>query len=215
MEKEIYMALTGEWGCFVHVPKTGGQYVRRVLNTTIRTGREDGPSHGFPTEHKYDNVFSFVREPAPWYRSYWGHRFRDSFDKKGNPGDFRRSTNDSEAWNTLVTLTLPYMDTDFDKFVENVTTWLQGIYTWFVWYYFAPHVTMRPFEFEADDYLRRLGANPDKVDIVNSGISRMEGVADYWPLEISEETRNKIIKAEPRIYKRWYSSMIDTNPTIS
>lgn len=200
------MAYVGPWGCFVHVPKTGGQWVRTVLRTTIRNGNEDGPSHSFPKEFDMrGNVFSFVRRPDTWYRSFWGHRIRDSF-VSDQPGHFRANTNDSEAWNTLLYITLPYMSTNFDEFVDNVTTHIPGIYTWFIGFYYSPVVNMMPFEYQAYSYLHQLGAKPFEVAAVNQGISRMEPVIELWPEVISDESREKIEASEERIYRKWYSS---------
>lgn len=201
------MALVGKWGCFVHVPKTGGQWVRAILRqTTNEKSWEDGPVHGHPIEYSMEKPhFSFVREPIFWYRSFWGHRFRDSYDSHGNPGAFKMNTNDSEAWNTLMKFTLPYMSTDFDVFIDQVTKNLPGIYTWYIGFYYAPHVNMMPFEYKAHSFLKALGGRPDNIDPANKGIDHMGDYQNLWPDPISEESRHKIRVSEARIYQKWYS----------
>lgn len=76
------MMLRGKDWSFIHIPKCGGTAVRSVL-----TGRESAvrmpmyPQH--PAAHQFHwisrlrpagCVFTFVRHPATWLRSYWMHR---------------------------------------------------------------------------------------------------------------------------------------------
>ena len=67
--------------CFLHIPKTGGQWVRSVLKSLEIRCDEDPSYHGIPTETTVgDRVpYCFVRHPATWLRSYWGHRTREEW----------------------------------------------------------------------------------------------------------------------------------------
>ncbi len=75
------MALVLPQALFVHVPKTGGTWVRRVLEEAGLARGELGRAHATPDELRHephfrhaDVVFAFVRHPLEWYRSYWAYR---------------------------------------------------------------------------------------------------------------------------------------------
>jgi hypothetical protein len=63
---------------FVHIPKTGGCWVRSVLDAIGVSYRHasarEGYGYHYPPQHcveKYDAAFAFVRHPLSWYESWW------------------------------------------------------------------------------------------------------------------------------------------------
>jgi hypothetical protein len=80
-----------ERAIFLHVPKTGGTWVKAAAtqaNLKFEEYSVDGDIHAdlsyCPTRSKF--VFAFVREPVSLYRSYWRFKAREGWDDR-NPFD--------------------------------------------------------------------------------------------------------------------------------
>jgi hypothetical protein len=91
---------------FLHVPKTGGIWVREVVKTLGLQAEPylvDGDIHGdlsyCPCPTKF--TFAFVRHPHDLYRSYWRFKMSEGWDPR-NPFD------------------MDCRDDRFDAFVDNV-----------------------------------------------------------------------------------------------
>ena len=71
------MALALSNSVYVHCPKTGGTWVRSVLQETGVTfemiGKHTHCRH-IPKEHKDKFKFVFVRHPLTWYQSYFAYK---------------------------------------------------------------------------------------------------------------------------------------------
>ena len=71
------MALITEKFVFVHVPKTGGRFLRRLMGTypgTINIGNPHKGIKDIPKEHKKLPIVTIVRDPLTWYGSYANHK---------------------------------------------------------------------------------------------------------------------------------------------
>jgi len=69
------MALRFDNKIFYHIPKTGGSYVRKIIESLTDDWSQIGKTHATP----YDTslaLYSFcvVRDPIDWYRSYFRYR---------------------------------------------------------------------------------------------------------------------------------------------
>ena len=89
------MAIQIDRAICLHIPKTGGTFVRNYF-------QETGMDHGVEkllerahlnahalreiVGHTEDLVFCFVRHPLSWYRSYWASKQRIP-DRRGGPLD--------------------------------------------------------------------------------------------------------------------------------
>ncbi len=85
---------------FVHLPKTGGTWVKKALRSLIPDLVEPDERKGHLnwSEVPSDFVFGFVRDPATWYESYWSHR-KTYKDWDEHPvDDIIRRTPDFEAF---------------------------------------------------------------------------------------------------------------------
>jgi len=101
--------------CFIHVPKTGGSWVKRAIlasGLVARAYELDGDPHigiaQCPCPEKFR--FAFVRHPLDLYRSYWQYKMTCGWDVK-NPLDM--------ACRSLV----------FHGFVGNVLDRFPGVYS--------------------------------------------------------------------------------------
>ncbi|MCB1948198.1 MAG: sulfotransferase family 2 domain-containing protein [Nitrosomonas sp.] len=77
--------------CFLHVPKTGGSWVKKAIaatNIPCRNYTLSGDPHigikNCPCQEKFK--FAFVRHPVNLYRSYWQFKMTYEWDP-GNPLD--------------------------------------------------------------------------------------------------------------------------------
>jgi hypothetical protein len=61
---------------FVHLPKTGGTWIKHALRSVIPDLVEPDERKGHLRWDEVPSkfVFGFVRDPATWYESYWSHR---------------------------------------------------------------------------------------------------------------------------------------------
>lgn len=125
---------------FIHIPKTGGTWVRQALEdadlsiaTILSRDRKESYNntidswHNVPTwDIRYQerpNRFCFVRHPAEWYRSYWAFRM---WKKNWNVVE-----NDFDFWCAAG---------NFEEFIEKVLHHYSGYLTQ-MHAYFADHCT--------------------------------------------------------------------------
>ena len=73
------MALLLDKALFIHLPKTGGTFLRKVLSTYYPDANEDKPRGSHRTlatlkgQYDFNYTFSIVRNPISWYESVWKH----------------------------------------------------------------------------------------------------------------------------------------------
>lgn len=97
---------------FVHIPKTGGTWVRKALEAAgvpwKRTGSDAHvPFHVIESAVEGRFTFAFVRHPVSWYQSYWAFRMA-ALDRYGRtPFD-------------------EHLSADFNEFVANHCTHRPG-----------------------------------------------------------------------------------------
>jgi hypothetical protein len=100
---------------FVHIPKTGGTWVRKALEAAQIPWQRTGltPHVAFSELEKLVEgrfTFAFVRHPLSWYRSYWSYRMT-------NLDRFRPTEFDE------------FMSPDFDTFVSGCCSKRPGLMT--------------------------------------------------------------------------------------
>ncbi len=72
---------------FIHIPKTGGQWITLALERAGLIQASLGVVHSSPDELHLEPAyqmrpfsFAFVRHPLSWYSSMWAHRLDDQWD---------------------------------------------------------------------------------------------------------------------------------------
>jgi len=174
--------------CQLHPPKCGGRSITAALNdhTPDEGPVYDGHAHSLPSKWDYPVMFTTVREPAAWLRSFWSHRKRNRWGVNGNKMQ-------KTPYAHLVRMTDPHRSDDFDRFADSVTANLGGIIGWFFGVYSPPPVQVVKIEMIAP-FLEKLGVN--RKNIVRLGAS------PNLP-KITESTRGKIVEAEMATYLRY------------
>jgi hypothetical protein len=95
--------------CFIHVPKTGGSWVKKAIIASGIDFQEyaiNGDTHigvkQCPEYNKFKFKFAFVRHPIDFYRSYWQYKMTSGWDEK-NPIDMEfKSDSFNEFLNNLL-----------------------------------------------------------------------------------------------------------------
>lgn len=83
---------------FLHIPRTGGTWVRKVLGengliveelrSTERSQSSENSLHSWHMiPPKIEKGFCFVRHPATWYQSYWCYKWQTNSWNRNNPFD--------------------------------------------------------------------------------------------------------------------------------
>lgn len=79
------LVIHGHRKMFLHVPKTGGTWIREILKKVGNLELQDvGEQHlnwrwSREIAPRYDR-FTIVRNPWEWYASYWAHRCRERWE---------------------------------------------------------------------------------------------------------------------------------------
>jgi hypothetical protein len=175
------MAAKFEGGCFIHIPKTGGSWTRKVLQQIGEVSR-DRQTHQLPAQWAYPKYFTVVREPMTWLRSAFVNNKRARF--KEFPYEC--------PWADFVRVIIPYRTNDFEEFVDNVTTHLPGVVGWLFGCYTPPKVVPIRWGKDLNEYLTDLGCQPELQAPVN---------VTGEQIEITQEMRGKIFKSEWKTYR--------------
>lgn len=176
------MAWTNGHWCMIHVPKTSGGWVTRVMGGEVK---RDGPAHGLPLRWDYPIIFTVLREPADWLRSAWGNRMMEHW----NP--YPREV----PWQGFCSLTREFQSSNFDDFARRLMARRPGIIEWLFDCYTPPGVEVVRYGDELYQWLRDMGYKPDGWKPYN--VSSTHGTV------ISPETRKVIYKGERWLYKKY------------
>jgi len=96
------MALILPKSVFLHIPKTGGIWVRNAIERTNIKTFEFGEQHSHFNEllkyrdkqfYEKKSIFTFIRHPLSWYQSRWAFRIKHGWQLR-HPLDFNCASND-------------------------------------------------------------------------------------------------------------------------
>jgi hypothetical protein len=110
----------------IHIPKTGGTWVRIVLQKRGRKAKDLAGSHEPCPDGVDAKKICFVRDPTNWLRSWWGHEQRHGWPSNPNPSATERA--DSEFIKMMYYLARFKTDS-FPEFVMAVETDRPGYVT--------------------------------------------------------------------------------------
>lgn len=195
-------ALVMRKALFIHVPKTGGNFVHHALDELgIRARppqvirRREFNDHPMLSDIQHYRwlprkrfTFGFVRYPPDWWRSYWAYRMRT-------------------GW-------VPAMDAqiqskDFATFIENVLELVPGSASKLLEEYVGPPGKIDfvgRSETLLDDFARALALAGYEVDRVKLEQVRRQNTSNYalHPAEYPPELLERVIAAERVGIERWY-----------
>lgn len=170
--------------CYIHIPKTSGTWVKRVLGDLEQGVRDGSLTHDLPVRWGYSRVFTVVREPVEWLASVWAHRVREKWEP------YPRRV----PWQLFCEVLKPYQDNKFPSFIDKVTEGIPGVVGWLYGIYAPPRVEVYRKEIDLIPFLESLGCRPEKYPPINTGFN--------VPL-ITEEIRWKVMKSEAEAYRRY------------
>lgn len=202
------MALASEKTLFLHIPKTGGMFVRHVYKVCGIPHYEIGDQHShFPyllrlndeSFYKNLNTYAFVRNPLSWYQSRWTFRVKYGW-KAIHPLDFNCASN------------------NFHQFVDNVLKYMPD--GWVTWEY-KNYIDSVPggikhvgrVERMADDLIKIMQSSGEKVSI--NAINNMPRVNDsdmdgmpsgYWA-KYTKDLARRVLAVEAEIMRRYYQDV--------
>lgn len=202
------MAVLLQKSIFIHVPRTGGQWVRSVLRKAYQgIEKEVGDSHCSVRDLDKDllekyKTFGFVRHPANWVMSRWSHL---------------------NAKKELTSKTLPklhkrfhdvFVKDSFQKTVENI---IEN----------DPNLVCDTFDkqLQGCDFIGRLEDQPRSLSLILKCCS--ERFNPNWAtsvdpinqsskrkLVLSTKVNDKFLRSNQAILDRWYSNKWDSNIKI-
>ena len=110
------MAWVGDWGTFVHIPKCGGQGLRRYLSEHMGGGYDEPPQHGIPPYIK-PPAFTVVRHPIAWLRSFFAYRSMHGWEVLRRPD---RTIDHVNYWPVMFGLTQWAAGLTWSQFIEGL-----------------------------------------------------------------------------------------------
>jgi hypothetical protein len=186
------MTVIGERFIFLHVPKTGGKWVTRVLEIIGAEVIPIAPHADLRSVSTFGGRIrvAFVREPLSWYQSWWRHRHTFGDWNESEPLDrFGRGS--------------------FEEFLLGVTQNLPGFCTEFFERFTGPAEMSIEFigryETLVDDLIEALHMAGETFD--------EDAVRTLAPLNVSSpnirgeyslEARERVKAVERRAYERFY-----------
>jgi hypothetical protein len=192
---------------FVHIPKTGGNWVKRALERAgvhcHPANRRQGISIHCPPQFcldSYDFAFAFVRHPLSWYESWW----------KYQQGKWTRF--ESDSWHPQRCIEACAND-DFNAFVAaclaQQPAYVTRLYEWYCGPAGAELDFIGRTESLADDLvdlLHRLSYKFDEEALRTTPAENVSpGVAPVWRAEV----REKALEFERSAIDRFYGEHVD------
>lgn len=181
--------------CFLHVPKTGGTWVRQAIEAAGVPCQafSIGPDHHpglaqCPCPEKFK--FAFVRHPLSLYRSYWQYKMTYGWDLN-NPLDTSARAD------------------DFTSFIENVLQMAPGIYSRSLHDYVGPPGKeidfIGKYENLADDLIKALqlaGERFEEQPIRNLAAANQSD-KHRFPATFTPALAERVLRAESEALNRF------------
>lgn len=184
------MPYYGTWGTFIHIPKTGGTFVREVLRCmgtreSNKNINQNQRVHDLPIYWRDGEVWTSVREPCEWLASVWAHRVRTNWERYPH----------LVPWHYLMDIFTEYETDKWEEFCENITRDMPGIIGWFYGIYTPPMVKSYILGPDLYQKLREIGGDPDIEETKRNKGKNVPIVTD--------EQRMMVYNAEGECYERY------------
>jgi len=185
---------------FLHVPKTGGSWVKAVLlQSTDLVVERGGNWHSIPEGKAYPGKFrfAFVRHPLTWYQSFWAFNMKLN---KWNKGPCR----------SLGSCKSP----DFNVFVSNVVgKFPKGFLSSYLYPKFTGAANfVGRYENLTEDLILALTKaketfDPEKIRAMSSYKRNVAASDDAWKdkCRYRDELSERLLKAEQKVVERYYN----------
>ncbi len=185
---------------FLHVPKTGGNWVAAVLREQfpdaqrmpkIHTSRQSAPQPELFT-------FAFVRHPLSWYQSYFSYKQRKGWDPNNNWDDIVRCDSFPEFLETALEKTPRYYSKLLKRFVGPASDEIDFV---------------GRFETLTEDLIRALDLAGEQFDAEKIRGSTAVNQSNYQqhPADYNDDLARRVLDVEAEVIERFYSG--DVSPT--
>jgi hypothetical protein len=115
---------------YIHTPKTGGTWIRRLVDRLRLPAVEIGHTHAhFPELLQYHPLefyterlmLTTVRHPLTWYQSRWTHRMQNGWHPT-HPLDFNCASNDFKTFvnNVLHYCPTGWVSREYDNHIDSI-----------------------------------------------------------------------------------------------
>ncbi len=183
---------------FLHLPKTGGTWIRAALPRAGIQCRNVGQYNGHVIPRARAKrgrlVFTFVRETVSWYGSYWAFKTkRDGWGVRSDPGP-RQHINTFDADCRAET---------FEEFICNVLELWPGHYTReYIEPFTAAADVVGRYEHLADDLVQILQRADEPFDEERLRLTHPQrvtgrGIRFAGRLWLPDNLRDRLVESEP------------------
>ena len=201
----------------MHIPKTGGTYIRKILDLLSIKGIEKAQHHdSFPEllnilslkDLSGITVICFIRHPLTWYQSRWAYRLSSVQGWQGHDLDFFCASNDFNIFvNNCIDYSggeLGWASKKMNKFINNIPNGLKTIIG-----------KQENLHNDLISALIRCGAIIPETDLPLSPRLNMS-LNDKKPAHIiakyDQNTYKRVLKADGEFIERFYKdTVIDHN----
>jgi hypothetical protein len=206
------MALVTEKSVFLHIPKTGGIWIRHAFYACKIHYAEVGKEHThFPEllelkPHGYYNdrfIFAFVRHPLAWYQSRWAFRIKSGWCA-AHPLDYNCASND---FRTFVDNALKYRPTgwvtkEYNNYINTIPRQINYVGR-------TENIvedTLESFKLAGEKYDEKIIRS-----IIRANDSDLDGKPSKYWATYTPELADRVMKVEHEIIERYYNNSI-VNP---
>lgn len=202
------MSLVTDKFVFAHLPKTGGQHIRKVISELGIPAREVCKHHAAPAAIPKAGInlpiLVSIRHPVAWYQSRWYHRVRIGWMPM-HPVDWECASN------------------DFNKFVEHMLDYDPHGRLTSLTKLFLRKTPKKQVEYiiknenlqdELYLFLRKIGYDTTREQINNVPRTNTSGVAGRSAKDVAiykPETLERLLDHESWLINEFYDGITDPN----
>ncbi len=179
---------------FLHVPKTGGNWVSSVLREQFSRAQRMPKIHttriSAPRPELF--TFAFVRHPLTWYQSYFSYKQRKGWDPTNNWDDIVRCDSFTEFVEKVLGETPAYYSKLIRRFVGRVGDEIDFV---------------GRFESLTDDLIHALELAGEQFDpdVIRETPPVNQSSYDAHPAVYTDDLAQRVLEVEVEVVNRFYS----------